>query len=60
VIGQPNLYTNAANHGGISGDRLYGPAGLISSDDSLYITEYRNHRILVLPAGNVARAPATW
>lgn len=53
VIGQDNLTSNLQNKGGSpSGDTLFLPNGLFIDQDTLFVTEYGNQRLLMkhLPA----------
>ncbi len=47
VIGQPSLFTNMANNGSISENRLFNPIGIsINSIGEMLITDSGNFRIL--------------
>ena len=53
VYGQPNFTTNTANTGGLSATSLSAPTGVaVDSNDTLYIADTTNHRILVYPSGS--------
>lgn len=48
VFGQPNLFTNTLNNGGISKTSLNHPRGLaVDSTGNLYVADQNNHRILI-------------
>jgi hypothetical protein len=59
VLGQPNLTSNTANNGGISGSSLNSPIGLYSDGTKLYVADTNNNRVLVwnaLPQTNAQAA----
>ena len=47
VFGQPNVFDNTVNNGGISATSLSGPRGIaVDSLGNLYVADQNNHRIL--------------
>ena len=51
VIGQPNLFTNDANHAGISASSLNLAEGVaLDSQGNLYVADTHNHRVLIFDA----------
>jgi hypothetical protein len=47
VLGQPNVTSNTANNGGVSGSSLSNPEGIWSNGTKLYVTDRYNNRVLV-------------
>ncbi|MCX6117990.1 MAG: NHL repeat-containing protein, partial [Proteobacteria bacterium] len=47
ALGQPDLTSNTANNGGISGSSLRAPWGVFSDGTSLFVSDDGNHRVLV-------------
>jgi sugar lactone lactonase YvrE len=54
VYGQGSLFNSASpNNGGVSADSLFNPSGLaLDSDNSLYIADRDNHRLLYFTSGS--------
>ena len=46
VYGQPTMYTNAPNNGGIGPDTLQQPQGICVDGQGVYISDYLNSRVL--------------
>jgi hypothetical protein len=49
VIGQPDMSGALANSGGLTANRLQGPAGVFVTINRVYIADTGNHRLVVLP-----------
>lgn len=47
VLGQPDMYSSAPNYGGVSASSLSYPAGIHVAGGKLFVTDYRNNRILI-------------
>jgi predicted ester cyclase len=47
VIGQPDMVSGTANNGGIGANTLYFPNSVYSDGERLFISEYRNNRVLI-------------
>jgi LPXTG-motif cell wall-anchored protein len=59
VLGQPDFVNNTANNGGRNAQSLYQPLGVDLHGSQLFITDYRNHRVLIhstLPTANFEAA----
>jgi sugar lactone lactonase YvrE len=47
VLGQPDLYSNAGNNGGISASSLQTPGAVaVDSQGNVYVADYNNNRVL--------------
>ncbi len=59
VIGQPDVYANGANNGGIGANTLYYPTSVYATTSKLFISDTGNHRALIyntIPTTNNASA----
>ncbi|HPA25147.1 MAG TPA: hypothetical protein PLK76_00005, partial [bacterium] len=59
VIGQPDLYANTPNNGGIGPNTLYHPNSVYATSSKLFIADYSNNRVLIyntIPTSNNASA----
>ncbi|MCK5218384.1 hypothetical protein KAR10_02605, partial [bacterium] len=59
VMGQPWMFSNGANYGGIGADTLYTPYAVCSDGTKIIISDFTNHRVLVFNQAPVSnRIPA--
>lgn len=60
VVGQADFTSNSDNQGGsVDANTLYRPAGVFSDGKRLFVSDWRNHRVLIynsIPTANNARA----
>jgi hypothetical protein len=59
ALGQPDLTTNTANNGGVSGSSMSRPSGVFTMGGALYVADSANNRVLIWSSIPAAAAAAS-